>query len=310
MRDKRIKLIYFTLGGSEARQISLDWKRILLLGTGSVLGLCFIAAIILGGFTKVLHSYQNNRLSKANTQLQDQLEEMDEIVKNLDNKIKLIEQGEKDYAVFLDMRHIDDDIRGVGTGGYARTTYRYEATSALNSDVRNEAFSIHSKLEELSRRIELSEKTRKEIRGKWFQKEDDLKKFPSIWPVSGRRITDKFGPRIHPLTGLPDDHKGIDISAPRGTPVHASADGIVITSENTFIPNKGLGRYIKIDHGNGYITKYGHLSKILVKVGDRINRNDIIGKVGTTGSSTAPHLHYEVVVENNAKDPYQFMLDD
>jgi murein DD-endopeptidase MepM/ murein hydrolase activator NlpD len=310
MRDKRIKLIYFSLGGSRAKQISVDGKRILLLGSFAVLVLCLLAALILGGFTRVLHDYQKSRLTKANKQLKDQLVAIDEVVKNLDKKMKLLEEKEKDYCVFLEMPQINDDVRKVGTGGYARNMNQIQATSALDTDVRQEALAIHSILDQLTKRMNLSIQMRDEIERKFHEKEEDLKAFPSIWPVNGRRITDGFGPRIHPLTGKPDDHQGIDISAPRGTDVWATADGVVELAQNRYIPNKSYGKYVKINHGNDFCTLYGHLDKILVNEGQKITRGQVIGKVGTTGCSTAPHLHYEVIQDEKKTNPVYHMIDD
>lgn len=311
MRDKRIKLIYFSLGGSRAKEFSFEWKRMLLFATTSVVGLSIVTAIILGGFTKVLHSYQVSHLSKANSQLSDQLSTMDEKVRHLDQKMRLIEENEKDLAVFVDMEPLPSDFRGVGTGGYARNTYRYEKTSALDADIRQEALKVHEILEVLRRRMDLSIQNREAITKKYHENMEGFKRFPSIWPLAGGRITDKFGPRIHPLTGKPDNHPGIDISSPRGADIWATADGVVVRAKKKYIPNRGYGKYVDINHGHGndYLTRYAHLSKVLVKVGQKVTRGQVIGKVGDTGMATGPHLHYEVIEHNNPKDPWEHMLD-
>lgn len=310
MRDKRIKLVYFTLGGSQAKQISLDWKRILLLGSTLVVGLCLVTALVLGGFTKALHSAKVSHYAKANVQLKHQLDAIDEKVQRLNEKMRWIEDNEKDLCVFVDMEPLAGDFRGVGTGGYARNRNRYETTSALDADVRQEALAIHDLLGELQRRMDLSMQTREAISEKYHKNMEGFKTFPSIWPLAGGRITDKFGPRIHPITGKPDDHPGIDISAPRGTDVWATADGVVVQTQNKYVPNRGYGRFIDIDHGNGYTTRYAHLKKIQVKVGQKVKRGQqVIGKVGDTGMATGPHLHYEVINHNNPKNPWEHMLD-
>jgi murein DD-endopeptidase MepM/ murein hydrolase activator NlpD len=310
MRNKRIKLIYFSLGGSQLKQFSFDWRKILIFSVTAVAGVCLLAALILGGFTKVLHNSKIIRLSKANEQLRTQLTEFDASVRQLNDKMRQIEEEEKDYLVFLEMPQINEGMRGVGTGGHALNTSWDKATTALDTDLRQEASAIHDLLVQLTKRMDLSMQMRDEIQKRFHEKDEKLKLFPSIWPVAGRRITDGFGHRTHPLTGKPDDHPGTDISSPRGADVWAAADGVVArTVVKNYTPNKGYGRFIDIAHGDEYITRYAHLSKVLVKPGDKVKRGEVIGKVGDTGGTTGPHLHYEVFQNNENKNPWDYMLD-
>jgi murein DD-endopeptidase MepM/ murein hydrolase activator NlpD len=129
---------------------------------------------------------------------------------------------------------------------------------------------------------------------------------PSVWPVRGY-LSAGFGNRIDPFTGLRDFHSGIDISTPSGTRVQAPADGVVISCK----PKSGAyGNAIVIDHGYGVVTRYGHLDAFNVKPGQRVKRGDVIAFVGNTGRSTAPHLHYEVWVRDQAQNPIHFILDE
>jgi murein DD-endopeptidase MepM/ murein hydrolase activator NlpD len=127
---------------------------------------------------------------------------------------------------------------------------------------------------------------------------------PSIWPVRGQ-VTAGFGQRLDPFSGEGVFHSGVDISAPFGTRVDASADGIVVQSG----PESGYGNEIVIDHGFGMTTKYGHLSKIFVMVGQEVKREQVIGAVGMTGKTTGPHLHYEVIVNDTPVNPTKYLHD-
>ena len=128
---------------------------------------------------------------------------------------------------------------------------------------------------------------------------------PSIWPVRGY-LSSRFGNRLDPFTGQPDFHSGIDISTPLGTKVMAPADGVVVACAE-----KGAyGNSIIIDHGNGMVTRYGHLASYAVRPGRRVKRGEVIGYVGSTGRSQAPHLHYEVWVREQAQNPIHFILDE
>jgi murein DD-endopeptidase MepM/ murein hydrolase activator NlpD len=125
---------------------------------------------------------------------------------------------------------------------------------------------------------------------------------PSIWPVRGQ-ITAGFGQRMDPFSGEGAFHWGVDISVPFGTRVEAAADGIVLEAG----PESGYGNKILIDHGYGLTTKYGHLSRIFVMVGQELKRGQVIGAVGMTGKSTGPHLHYEVHVHDTPVNPMKYL---
>lgn len=126
---------------------------------------------------------------------------------------------------------------------------------------------------------------------------------PSIWPAHGW-LSSTIGRRTDPFTGGADYHTGLDISAPAGSPVYATADGVVTKARR----EGAYGNLITIDHGFGLETRYGHLSRFEVKVGDTVKRGDVIGKVGSTGRATAPHLHYEVRVNGRLLNPLQLLL--
>jgi len=130
----------------------------------------------------------------------------------------------------------------------------------------------------------------------------DSSMMPDAWPIRGE-ITSGFGGRMDPFSGEGVRHSGIDISAPYGSPVEATADGIVLVAE----PDAGYGREIVIDHGNGFSTMYGHLSQIKVVVGQEVKRGQIIGAIGMTGKATGPHLHYEVRIHDAPVDPTKYL---
>jgi murein DD-endopeptidase MepM/ murein hydrolase activator NlpD len=128
---------------------------------------------------------------------------------------------------------------------------------------------------------------------------------PSVWPVRGY-FSSGFGSRLDPFTGGKDFHPGIDVSAPRGTNALATADGVVLA-----VGRRGAyGLAIIIDHGYGIITRYGHLEGLNVRAGQRVRRGDVIGFVGSTGRSNAPHLHYEVWLDDKPQNPIHYILDE
>ena len=128
---------------------------------------------------------------------------------------------------------------------------------------------------------------------------------PTIWPVKGW-VSSPFGFRSSPFSGRRVFHEGLDIAARYGLDIHATAKGIVVYAGD----KAGYGKIVTIDHGYGYMTRYSHNSRITVKVGDKVNKGDVIAKVGSTGRSTGPHCHYEVLVNGIPVNPMKFIIDE
>lgn len=140
--------------------------------------------------------------------------------------------------------------------------------------------------------------TRNATTADWFK----ANSAPNLWPVEGQ-VTGSFGERIDPFNGEGAFHSGVDISSPYGTHVVAPADGVVTLTEQM----GGYGRTIQINHGNGIVTRYGHLSGFAVTAGQTVRRGDLIGYVGASGRSTGPHLHYEVRINDTPVNPYKYL---
>lgn len=131
----------------------------------------------------------------------------------------------------------------------------------------------------------------------------EARRLPLANPAPGRSVTSPFGVRTDPLLGTAALHSGMDFRAPTGMPAKVTAPGVVVKAGW----NGGYGRMVEVDHGNGFATRYGHLSKISVTVGERLNAGDVIGKTGSSGRSTGPHLHYEIRHNGEAIDPLRFL---
>jgi murein DD-endopeptidase MepM/ murein hydrolase activator NlpD len=129
------------------------------------------------------------------------------------------------------------------------------------------------------------------------------RQIPTVLPVTGVGVGSGYGIRSDPFTGNTAFHQGVDFSAPTGTPILAAAGGVVVTVE----PHGGYGNMVEIDHGNNLLTRYAHTSRFLVKTGDIVKRGQIIAEVGSTGRSTGPHLHFEVLVNGEAQNPSKFL---
>jgi murein DD-endopeptidase MepM/ murein hydrolase activator NlpD len=163
---------------------------------------------------------------------------------------------------------------------------------------------LHSLVDDLATSVRVEEVDQQILVGLLLENKDSLLSTPSIWPVRGF-VTSGFGRRRSPLGGGTTMHSGIDISNRVGTPIRAPARGAV-----TFAgPDGAYGISITLDHGNGIVTRYAHLNRPLVKVGDYVQRGDVIGELGNTGRSTGPHLHYEVILNGTPVDPMRYILN-
>jgi murein DD-endopeptidase MepM/ murein hydrolase activator NlpD len=137
-----------------------------------------------------------------------------------------------------------------------------------------------------------------------------LASIPGIQPVAikgSARLVSGFGYRIHPIYKTAKMHTGIDFAAPTGTPIYSTGNGVVSQTE---FNGRGYGNNVVINHGYGYQTLYGHMTKFVVRPGQKVQRGDLIGYVGSTGSSTGPHCHYEVIKDGNKIDPINYFYND
>jgi len=210
---------------------------------------------------------------------------------DLETKLNYFSDKARKLATFVgaDLA-LNDNSMGIGGADYLNNRF----ASYMNKD-----------LDGMNRKAEKLFKGFQELEKIFKNKNDILRHTPSMWPVKGF-ITDRFGYRKDPFTGVRAFHNGIDIAAKRGTPVFAPADGIVTMAGK----NMGYGNLIVISHLNNATTRYGHLEEILVKRGQKVKRGDLIATVGNTGRSTGPHLHFEIVVKQKPVNPSDYMISE
>jgi len=204
------------------------------------------------------------------------------------------------YRVYFEANPIPEEQRKAGFGGINR--YR----DLEGFDNSNLIISTSKRIDILTKQIVVQSKSLDEIAKLAEEKEKLLSSIPAIQPVRNEdltRMASGFGYRTDPFTKARKKHWGMDFTAPRGTPVYASGDGKVIQADNTA---SGYGRHIRIDHGYGYVSLYAHLYKYNVRKGNKVKRGDLIGFVGSTGRSEAPHLHYEVFKDDQRINPINF----
>lgn len=208
------------------------------------------------------------------------------------------------YRAIFETDPYPDYKRQLGTGGNSMKYKKYE-----NMEYGDLVIEISKKIELIEKKLASQSKSFDEVFDLTKEKQKMIKSIPSIQPVSNRdltRIASGFGLRMHPIYKIIKMHKGMDFTAPIGTEIYATGDGIV--EKVGWVG--GYGRTIMINHGFGYKTRYAHCSKYNCRKGQKVKRGDLIGFVGNTGQSSGPHLHYEVFKNKRQINPVNFFFND
>lgn len=211
------------------------------------------------------------------------------------------------HRMVLEMDPIDENVWNGGVGGAERYSELIEFSNSGELMVE-----VNQKIDKLKRQLVTQSKSLDAIEEKAKAKEEMLAAIPSIKPVRADKLARKvkllsgFGMRLHPIYKVRKMHQGIDFTAPKGTPIQATGDGVVERVEKR---STGYGHNIIVNHGYGYKTLYGHMSRFDVKRGDKVKKGQQIGLVGNTGSSTAPHCHYEVHYKGRKVNPINYVMD-
>jgi len=291
---------------------TLSYKRIELSKANKIknllyflIGSSFTGLIMVMIFFQFFDSPKEKILNREIAQLKTQYE----IVKGKLSQAELVlddiqQRDDNIYRVIFEADPIPKSIRKAGYGGINR----YEDLTGYNSS--EIMISTNKKIDQITKQLYIQSKSFDDIIKLAKNKADMLAAIPAIQPVSNKdlsRMASGYGPRIHPIYKTKKFHAGMDFSAKTGTPIYATGDGKIAKVRKS---RRGYGNHVIIDHGFGYKTLYAHMSKYIVKKGQKIKRGDVIGFVGNTGTSVAPHLHYEVHKNGKKINPVNFYYND
>jgi len=208
------------------------------------------------------------------------------------------------YRVMFEAEPVSDDEWQAGSGGVNK--YR-ELEKYDNGDLIKD---VSMKVDKLKKQMVIQSKSYDEITGLIKNQQQMLSSIPSIQPIPNKnllRMASGYGMRVDPVYKIQEFHKGMDFACPVGTEVHVTGDGVVEDVEYSY---SGYGNEIVVNNGYGYKTRYAHLSKALVKVGQKLTRGEVIALSGSTGKSVGPHLHYEVIKNGDVVNPVYFYYND
>ncbi|UXP31874.1 M23 family metallopeptidase [Reichenbachiella agarivorans] len=302
----RIKYYYDTESCKYERVKVSTWDIIL-----NALGFLSLSLMLAAGMFIVYNKYFKSpvvaQLEKENEELLFYYDLLKGEMKSASEMLtSLQERDDNVYRVIFEAEPIPSSIRNAGVGGADR--YKEIAEKGLErDDILMEAY---AKIDKLKKQMYIQTKSYDELIEMASNKAAFYAALPAIQPVSNeelKRLSSGFGYRTDPILKTRKMHLGVDFSAPKGTPIYTTGDGVVSKVHTSF---GGYGRYVEIDHGYGYETKYAHMSAFNVKEGQQVKRGECIGYVGNSGKSTAPHCHYEVSKDGKKINPVHFFYKD
>jgi murein DD-endopeptidase MepM/ murein hydrolase activator NlpD len=252
----------------------------------------------------LIRGYHNVRYSKQilqeNTILKDRILVLNTELDSIMIRLELMERWEDEIRNRENYREINKEVREMGTGGLPPIE---KVFSKFDKDFQLEYSMLTTKLTHLRSKVYFDYETHQELRYSYHLREDIYRSTPSIYPTFGR-LSSNYGFRIHPISRRRALHSGIDISNKQGTPIYATADGEVIEAGWDGL----FGNCVKIRHNFGFVTLYGHLRRYVVNKGYTVHKGEIIGEMGSTGYTTGPHLHYEVLRYNRNRNPMPYLV--
>ncbi|MCI0708438.1 MAG: M23 family metallopeptidase [Ignavibacteriae bacterium] len=299
----KLKLYYFSaerLSFVEAKTAKLKTSAIAVL-------LTVIIAVSLFWFNEEfddalgLGVMRMSALSRENTLLKKQLGTVTTTLERLHNQLAELNDRNNELRLLVDLPGVDEETRRAGIGGTEERVYFGGA-----ADVDEQLQNIATLLSSAERELQLQHSSYTQVTDKYESNQTRFAHLPAIKPMQGF-ISSKFGMRLHPILRFNRPHEGTDIVNVSGSPIYAAGDGVVKSVGRS---EGGYGIMVIIDHGYGYTTLYGHMSKSHVHSGQRVKRGDLIGACGKTGLATNSHLHYEVRLNGVQQNPIDYFFDD
>ena len=286
-------------------KIRLGVRALLLRLMAYFVGSVIVAVLYWGIFASFFDSPKEKALEREVQQLTIQYDLINRDMVNIENVLEDLEKTDDNlYRTIFEAEPIPATLRAGGVGG----VNRYKSLEGYNNS--RMVIETVNRLDKIRKKVYVQSKSFDDLIELSKNKEDMLRSVPAIIPISNKdltRIASGFGLRIHPIYKIIKFHNGMDFTAPAGTDIYSSGNGVVLSVQSS---QRGLGKNIIIDHGFGYSSIYAHLSNFNVRAGQKVQRGDVIGYVGSTGTSIANHLHYEIKLNGVNVDPVNYYFED
>jgi len=290
-------------GASRAVEVSQTVVKT-LVGIGSVVALLFL---VLGGaaLSRGVGITRSRALERENRLLAGEIQRLRDRLVGLRDTLNVFSEREQALRLLAGLSPTDPGVQQAGIGGPAGQWSERDSLAAAGVNGA-QALAARVDMDQLTRRANILTRSISEAYDSLSSHQARFAALPSIMPTKGWLSSAFMRERVHPILHLARPHEGIDVSAPMNAEIEAPASGVV--TEVKWVD--GYGNMLTVDHGYGLVTRYAHCSKILVVRGQRVKRGQTIARVGSTGLSTGPHLHYEVWVNGKPVDPIKYVLPD
>jgi len=242
-----------------------------------------------------------SHIQRENLVLQSSITGLEEHIAGLEEEIAAVHQVQNVVASAINLPTVDEETFAAGVGGRQHFGFVDDEVPGLGGADGD----MGERLDQMLRQAKIQRQGYLAMIDTLSSREVVRAHIPSIRPTDTGWLSSRFGFRTDPYTAKQTFHRGLDFSVPLGTDVRVTGDGVVAVVQQ----QRGFGRVVKVDHGNGVVTVYAHLSEPLVRKGDTVRRGDVIARSGNTGRSTAPHLHYEIRVGGRPVNPLTYILD-
>lgn len=304
LRDKILTFLYLPDGSHEPRAFQVRRNAVWALAATVLIAVGASGWAVLGHSSRMKDAYLVETLAIENKELRGEIDGLTTELETLKRQVAQNFDFQNKARIIANLDDLDSDVAEVGVGGPSMSTA--QALTSIDAKTRDRLFTARADIDKLLRQARLQTRDYEEILSHLESANEQIRTTPSLRPVNVGFVSSRFGWRMDPISGRRAMHRGVDYSARLGTPVYATADGVVTYSgvEQTY------GNVVEISHAAGFVTRYAHMQRRLVQKGQRITRGDVIGRVGSTGRSTFSHLHYEIEREGERVDPLRFVLAD
>lgn len=289
------------------RSFQVAWKHVRTAVSTALLVVFLLATFTVAFFIKQGQHVQSATLRRENELLAAEVSQMRGEMEQLNHSIDALSRRDEQYRALSGLAAVSNDVRRAGIGGPDAHSVQAQALMKLNPEVGGRLTEASTNLDALTRRAAVLRASMDQALAALQRNRDRLASTPTIAPTNGPLSSLFSAGRYHPVLHITRPHKGIDIAAATGEPILAPARGVVRFAGNK---GNGYGNMVEVDHGYGYVTRFAHASRLLVRTGQTVKRGDIIALVGATGLVTGPHLHYEVELDGRQVDPLNFIVAD
>lgn len=304
IRDKILTFLYLPDGSHEPRAFQVRRNAVWALAGTMLVALGASGWAVLGHSSRMKDAYLVETLANQNKELRGEIDGLTTELETLKQQVAQNFDFQNKARIIANLEDLDQDVAQVGVGG-PQIGFA-QSLSTIDGKTRDRLFTARADIDKLLRQARLQTRDYEEILANLESANEKIRTTPSLRPVTVGFVSSRFGWRMDPITGRRAMHRGVDFSARLGTPVYATADGVVTYSgvEQTY------GNVVEVSTASGFTTRFAHLQRRLAQKGQKITRGDVIGRVGSTGRSTFSHLHYEIEHNGERVDPLRYVLAD